>query len=146
MAGATSFVAPKRRLSESSAGGGRKQWNIGDRLWDMHIHAPKLLNRYLAAVQEQEDAGRLLTNAATLGLRQPEILFDASQFASDVLRPDRSEVANRPHIGLSMLVGTMAIVGVREWGMRRFRLKNTFRPMPFFGDFLVDRLESVVNY
>ena len=103
---ASSFVAPRRR-STGSADGGRAKWNVGDRLWDMHVHAPKLLNRNLAAVQEQTEDGRVLTNAASLGLRQPEVVFDLQPFAGEVLRPDRSEIVNRPHIGLSMLVGTL---------------------------------------
>ena len=55
-----------------------------------------------------EANGSHRTNAGTLGLKNPEVLFDAEKFADEVLRSDRAEIVNRPDIGLSMLIGSLA--------------------------------------
>ena len=78
---------------------------VGDRHWDQHVAHFKMLSRNLAAVVEADD-GR--TNAGTLGFKNPEMVYDVDKFADEMLRADRSEVANRPDVGLSMLLGSMA--------------------------------------
>ncbi len=107
----------------------------------------KIMTRNLAAVVEVDDgSGR--TNAGTLGLKNPEVVYDVDKFASEYLRADRTEIINRPDVGLSMLVGSMAAHKVNlEEG-----LKHGFFGAKFCNDFFalwskhdMDRVHQMLN-
>jgi hypothetical protein len=100
----SSFVASSKVASANSAARGRNTWKVGDKHWDLHVHHAKCLSRNLAAVVSTEEQ----TNAGTLGLRSPEAIFDMDAFVGEHLKAERSELVNRPDIGLSMLVGNLA--------------------------------------
>ena len=63
-----------------------------------------MMTRNLAAIQ-MNDFG--VSNAGVLGLQKPETIFDKVAFCKEYLRADRTEMVNRPAIGLSMLKGTL---------------------------------------
>ena len=95
------FVAKKDLAAKS----GPRQWKAGERLWDLHQPVPKMLTRNLASVIYSEEGQ---SNAGTLGLSKPEVAMDPSLFADEVLQAARTELVNRPAIGVSMMVGSIA--------------------------------------
>lgn len=105
MATPSSFIKPRGEAAKA----GPKAWLKGQRLWDMHVHQFKILARNLGVVVTNSEG---LSNAGTLGLKSPELTFDVEAFAKDALRADRSELINRPDIGVSMAVGTLAALKV----------------------------------
>ena len=136
------FVAPASKGFKPSTG---RQWKAGERLWDLHLPGPKLLTRNLAAVVHSE-AGA--SNAGTLGLHKPLVVLDATAFADEFLQVQRTELLNRPAIGLSMLAGSLA--GLKK-NMEEGAAAGIF-DKPFVKEFLtlcakhdVDKINHVLN-
>ena len=101
------FVPSKMQGGKAAAGA--KPWKTGERLWDLHMSAPKLLTRNLASVVRNEEG---VTNAGTLGLTKPEHVLDAALFSDQNMQAQRTELLNRPAVGISMLAGSLQALRV----------------------------------
>lgn len=71
--------------------------------------AERISERNLGAVVHNEEGS---TNAGTLGCLRPLSVLDAGVFAEENIKPDRTELLNRPAIGLSTAVGSLAALQV----------------------------------
>ena len=73
----------------------------------MHVFLNKMCSRSLSKIVMSDVGDKVVSNAGSVGLHKPENVFDPDAFATEILRPDRTELVNRPDVGLSMIIGNI---------------------------------------
>ena len=88
------------------SGSGRWKWSPGQKLWDQHLHLYKVVGRGLGKVNSAPIYELGFRQSTKFDMRAD--LADVRRFAEASLKADASELLNRPAVGLSIAVQSLA--------------------------------------